>query len=425
MDYYIASIQAFKLIDYFAITGVDGLYSDGHSVICCNIKLNSGQRNMTNTNKQLPTQLPKHTKPQWQSSSEDTFLRNINTNIHEINNLLRIAESTPSQCKMDELSNKLSDIFTNSASQSFSVKRKYQPVNPKKSKWFGGECKASRKIYNKARKRAYKYPSNQNKIMLSTAAKHYKKIMNKYINKHNKEYEQKLRTLQSKFPKDYWKILKSIKNKHTVKPPDLQTLHNYFKDLNTNNTDDGDINISQVTDNIAQNENLNAPFTEDEIQKSIRNLKNNKSPGIDNVLNEYIKCTQTVLLPIYVKLFNLILSSGYIPKNWSEGIIIPIYKNKGDNKDPSNYRPITLLSCVGKLFTSVLNERLNKYLMENSILNENQAGFRHNYSTLDHLFTLSSIIEILRHNKKNLSAAILTSQKHLTQYGDMDYGKNC
>ena len=58
------------------------------------------------------------------------------------------------------------------------------------------------------------------------------------------------------------------------------------------------------------------------------------------------------------------------------GLIIPIYKKKGDRMDSNNYRGVTLLSCIGKLFTSVLNERLKVYCESNKIINENQAGFR-------------------------------------------------
>ena len=110
----------------------------------------------------------------------------------------------------------------------------------------------------------------------------------------------------------------------------------------------------------------------------------------------YIKTTSHKLLPLYVNLFNLIMDTGILPIKWSLGTIIPIYKNKGDPQAPENFRPITLLSCVSKLFTSVLNNRLNKFLEDNNILIENQAGFRKSYSTLDHIFTLNSIVEILR-----------------------------
>jgi hypothetical protein len=55
--------------------------------------------------------------------------------------------------------------------------------------------------------------------------------------------------------------------------------------------------------------------------------------------------------------------------------------NSGDVKDPKNYRPITIVSCLGKLFTAILNARLNDYTEEFMILKENQSGFRQSYST--------------------------------------------
>ena len=57
----------------------------------------------------------------------------------------------------------------------------------------------------------------------------------------------------------------------------------------------------------------------------------------------------------YTAFFNLVFDYGIIPESWLEGIIRPIYKNNGDTNNPENYRPITILSCFGKLFTAVLN----------------------------------------------------------------------
>ena len=93
-------------------------------------------------------------------------------------------------------------------------------------------------------------------------------------------------------------------------------------------------------------------------------------------------------------LFNKVLDTGDVPSDWLRGIIVPIYKNKGDRKDPVNYRGITLLSCVGKMFTSILNNRLACFIKYNNILSENQTGFRKGYSTVDHCFLLSSLINI-------------------------------
>ena len=114
-------------------------------------------------------------------------------------------------------------------------------------------------------------------------------------------------------------------------------------------------------------------------------------------------------MPIYCKLFNIVLNSGLIPESWSEGVIFPIYKNKGDTKDPSSYRPITLVSCLSKTFTSVLNkgnnkitelrtilqrERLCELSDEVGLISESQTGFRKGYSTLDNIFSLHALISI-------------------------------
>ena len=73
-------------------------------------------------------------------------------------------------------------------------------------------------------------------------------------------------------------------------------------------------------------------------------------------------------------MFNLIFDKGLISEQWLYGDIIPIFKNKGDKSDPKNYRPITIVSCFGKLFTSVLNNRLNKFSDQYHVILENQGG---------------------------------------------------
>ena len=116
-------------------------------------------------------------------------------------------------------------------------------------------------------------------------------------------------------------------------------------------------------------------------------------------------------MPLYTLLFNAILETGIMPSKWVEGVVIPIFKNKGDPLSVDNYRPITLLSCIGKLFTAVLNNRLNAYLEEYNLLNENQAGFRSGYSTTDHIFSLNCIIDLLRAQKKKIFCSFIDFSK--------------
>jgi hypothetical protein len=136
---------------------------------------------------------------------------------------------------------------------------------------------------------------------------------------------------------------------------------------------------------------LNYSITDTEIENVVRNLPNNKAVGTDCIRNEYLKSTLHLLLPSYVKIFNIIFDTGIFPKSWTLGVIQPVYKNKGDSKDPSNYRPISLLSCFSKVFTSILNNRLNSFADEVNLISPSQAGFRKMHSTLDNIFILKSI----------------------------------
>ena len=113
------------------------------------------------------------------------------------------------------------------------------------------------------------------------------------------------------------------------------------------------------------------------------------------------------MCPIYTRLFNIILDLGIVPDSWSLGDILPIYKNKGSIHQPENYRPITLLSCFGKLFTAILNTRISSYFDENYIIESCQAGFRKGFSTTDNLFIIQNLVEIAKGNKNKLFCAFV------------------
>ena len=81
------------------------------------------------------------------------------------------------------------------------------------------------------------------------------------------------------------------------------------------------------------NDELNSPITGEEIKRCIIKMKNNKSPGNDCIINEYITSTIDIVLPKYVTLFNIIFDTGIIPTVLLEGNVIPIYKKKGEIRE--------------------------------------------------------------------------------------------
>ena len=117
----------------------------------------------------------------------------------------------------------------------------------------------------------------------------------------------------------------------------------------------------QINNNTRSLLELDKEISEEEILQAVKSLKNNKACGDDRVINEYIRSAIGLLLPVFKCLFNYVLETGNIPQDWTLGNIIPIYKKKGDTNDLGNYRGISLLSCFGKFFTTIINLRLNNF----------------------------------------------------------------
>ena len=145
---------------------------------------------------------------------------------------------------------------------------------------------------------------------------------------------------------------------------------------------------------------LENDISADEVLKCIKKLKNNKSCGYDGILNEFVKISSSKLLIAVTTLFSIILQTGKIPHAWSIGYISPIYKGKGKVNDPDNFRGITVLSCFGKLFTSMINDRIHSFLDINDILGTEQSGFRKGHSTMDHVFALHCLIDVYLQREK-------------------------
>ena len=250
-----------------------------------------------------------------------------------------------------------------------------------------------------------RYKSDYYKNLLKIVSKSYKNTLALQHRKYNDKKISRLRNLRKNNPKEYWNIINSSKKvEHTN--ASLADFYTFFKNVNsqedTESAEDTYSPYSSTHENIPNNDEINGKITEKEILAASKLLKNNKSSGLDNILNEHLKSTIHIMTPIYKKLFNLILDTGIVPENWTCGVIKPIFKKKGDPADPSNYRPITLLSCFGKLFTSIINTRLKNYAENFDKINCSQAGFRPGYSTTDNLFILKSLIDLMQASKKKL-----------------------
>ena len=98
----------------------------------------------------------------------------------------------------------------------------------------------------------------------------------------------------------------------------------------------------------------------DEVYEAVEGLTSGKFSSEDLILNEMIKSSDRILMPLISHIFNLVFTQETFPQSWSDGIIAPIFK-KGNPCHAENYRAIVICSNLGKLFCSVLNNRLIKF----------------------------------------------------------------
>ena len=155
---------------------------------------------------------------------------------------------------------------------------------------------------------------------------------------------------------------------------------------------------------------LNRPIEIDEVRKAVGRTKNGKAMGTDSIPNEVLQ-NDSVIRALHA-FFQLCFDSGKVPVMWTQSVITPIPKNRtNDPRVPLNYRGISLLSCIYKVYSSILNERLIKHLNKNEILHDEQNGFRGGRSCVDHIFTLTSIIRNKLHSKQEIYACYVDFRK--------------
>jgi len=138
-------------------------------------------------------------------------------------------------------------------------------------------------------------------------------------------------------------------------------------------------------------ESYNVPFSLSELKMALSEC-HDSSPGSDDIPYALLRHMSDSALSFLMDLFNLIWHTGDFPSSWRVGVILPIPKPGKDHLQATNYRPISLTSCICKVLEKMVNVRLMWYLERGSFLTPVQYGFRKARSTSDALLSLESSI---------------------------------
>ena len=283
----------------------------------------------------------------------------------------------------------------------------------KKSKWFDKSCDAAKRDLIATAKLLNKTPNDtQLKINYYTKKKKFKKLVKIKKSQFWQNNLNKLSNLHANKSQDMWKLIKSLKNsdknKNTEDCISASAWMEFYKSSCSIERDRYNDFQQQIIDSLTSEENknqvnqlLDKSITAKEVVAAIKNLKSKKAAGIDGFCIELLKHGSSFLCKSLVKLFNAVLDTSNFPDVWNTSIMTHLFK-KGDKYDPKNYRGISVGSCVGKVFSHILNERLNSFLEDNHIIHNNQAGFRKNHRTVDHIFTMKTIVDKYINKRQNI-----------------------
>lgn len=162
------------------------------------------------------------------------------------------------------------------------------------------------------------------------------------------------------------------------------TINDYF--INLNKTDENGKSFkSMIQSNVCSI--FMTPVTIQEVKNIVKELKNKKSSGHDQIPIKLIKSSIEYIAEPLVHIINLTLESGIFPNELKKGLVKPIHK-KGPKYDINNHRPIALLSNFSKIFEKVISNRLISFFKKNNTLSKNQYGFQKGKNTTLAIFKI-------------------------------------
>ena len=386
VDYFVISPWANDLVNSLSVQNLNS-YSDHCPLV---LKMTTHRPFLANFN--IPDLLKMSPRYKWDNNSPEEFKKslsspNILTDIeHIINHDYGITPESNEKITAD-----LTSCLQKAAESSLKATKK--PTKLPHKKWFDSQCYHSKRNLNRLACRLSSRVNNN-----SIRAKYYTER-----NKHSRLIKKKRFLYLDRLNKAIedghvlnWKKFKQLKHENDSSPLldkfDLVSFYEYFSTLydkkdSRNNTFSPH---KSETNNTQKTNILNKEITTNELQKAVKDLKKGKSCSTDLISNEMLQNLNSTATSALLKVFNNCLSTGKYP--WHTSVITPIYKS-GNPSNPDNYRAIAVGSCLGKLFSSILLDRLLLFKELYCPDPKEQLGFQKNAQTNDHILTLKTLVD--------------------------------
>lgn len=278
--------------------------------------------------------------------------------------------------------------------------------------WFDGECRKLRKTVKRLLRKYRRTVLEKDRLLFAAHRNQLKSLVRNKKSQHREASAAALcKNVQDS--RLFWSQVRQISYRHVPRGTISRNVwfEHFVSIFRSMDCDAKSGNWTTETSNTGMEQHmLNCDISGEEIVQALASLKCGKAPGLDQISGEMLKCSAQVTLPLLTTMFNAIFTQGQIPEIWSKSVIVPIYKG-GNLDDPDNYRGISLISVLCKLFFHIVNNRLMEWLEDSKLIGEEQAGFRRGYSTMDNIFTVHCIVERYLFRRKKVYMAFIDFKK--------------
>lgn len=272
--------------------------------------------------------------------------------------------------------------------------------------WWDADCQLAKQNKYKQLKQFRRSNKREDLEKYLDMKKDFRKLCKVKQVEHNAQLLNELNAACSDLnSKSFWQKVKSLtanklNSSNLISP---RAWFVYFRTLlNIENTAD-DSGFSQEVEDVVNSHDihrcdecihsqLDEEISEAEIRKAIKSLKSGKAAGPDGLPSDFFLHACDSLVKFLCPLFNKVFVSGAYPESWTKAVIFPLHK-KGNFRCIDNYRGISLLNIISKLYSTVINNRLSQFCEDTDSIPEAQAGFRKGYSTTDNVFSLQSLVQ--------------------------------
>lgn len=310
--------------------------------------------------------------------------------------------------ELNEAIEEFTTILTKGADKHAPMKEIKQTKEKPYIPWMSTEVKDLREAKNNLIKMSYLQPNQQDKKEI----KWLKNKLNQTKRKHKRAYYKKKLAEYKGDSKNTWKVFKEMLNKQEIKEtiePDMMDqqkanqFNKYFATIGT--VIKNKLGVVDTEVHYSQGFTF-SEVNEETVGKLIEKLRTGVATGADGISARIIKDSKETILPIMTALVNLSFRTSTFPESMKAATIKCLHK-KNSTDEPANYRPLSILPVLSKIFERAAVDQMVQFLEANNLISRNQHAYRKGHSTI------TSLAEVTNHVYKEIDKGLIVGMASL------------